>query len=442
MRLEISNFAKIDYADLKIDGITVIAGENNTGKTTVGKLLYCVFNSLFDIESKIDRQIDREIWNVCRRYLRNSMVMGTAVSSLYKNETIFTSRVYDETCMFIVKKVCNEYPKEFSVSRLADIVKNAFEEHNLEVDKQLDNVIEELYDKLCNVVKTDRRKIELETVFQFFDLNFASQMQSLKSDAEAEIKLTIKDHPISISIMNGTIGMEGNINIMHEAYLLDDPFVIDDLRSQFLDLNKSDNAIRPRDFLTKKMRKYEESIDNIFDTVYAKEKISEIMRIVNDIIPGKIASKGGKWTLSSDYLDNPVDFYNLSAGLKSFVVLKMLIEKGILKEKDVLILDEPEIHLHPDWQLKYAEIIVLLQKMFDLNIVVTTHSRDFLEAINLLSKKYNIADRCNYYFAKQENGGSTFEDVTNDITVLYRQMIQPMMLLDALRFELEEDDDE
>lgn len=36
--------------------------------------------------------------------------------------------------------------------------------------------------------------------------------------------------------MNGTIGMEGNINIMHEAYLLDDPFVIDDLRSQFLDL--------------------------------------------------------------------------------------------------------------------------------------------------------------------------------------------------------------
>ena len=53
MRLEISNFAKIDYADLKIDGITVIAGENNTGKTTVGKLLYCVFNSLFDIESKL-----------------------------------------------------------------------------------------------------------------------------------------------------------------------------------------------------------------------------------------------------------------------------------------------------------------------------------------------------------------------------------------------------
>ena len=44
-----------------------------------------------------------------------------------------------------------------------------------------------------------------------------------------------------------------------------------------------------------------------------------------------------------------------------------------------MILDEPEIHLHPEWQLAYAELIVLLEKKFDLSIVVTTHSRDFFE---------------------------------------------------------------
>ena len=32
MRLKISNFAKIRFGDIKVDGITVIAGENNTGK--------------------------------------------------------------------------------------------------------------------------------------------------------------------------------------------------------------------------------------------------------------------------------------------------------------------------------------------------------------------------------------------------------------------------
>ena len=40
MKLSINNFAKIKQADIIIDGITVIAGENNTGKSTVGKVLF------------------------------------------------------------------------------------------------------------------------------------------------------------------------------------------------------------------------------------------------------------------------------------------------------------------------------------------------------------------------------------------------------------------
>lgn len=39
MELSIRDFAKIQQADIVIDGITVIAGENNTGKSTVGKIL-------------------------------------------------------------------------------------------------------------------------------------------------------------------------------------------------------------------------------------------------------------------------------------------------------------------------------------------------------------------------------------------------------------------
>lgn len=53
MRLNIKNFAKIKDADIIIDGITIIAGENNTGKSTVGKVLFSLFNSLQDIDNKI-----------------------------------------------------------------------------------------------------------------------------------------------------------------------------------------------------------------------------------------------------------------------------------------------------------------------------------------------------------------------------------------------------
>lgn len=53
MKLNIKNFAKIKEANIVIDGITVIAGENNTGKSTVGKILFALFNSLSNVDEKI-----------------------------------------------------------------------------------------------------------------------------------------------------------------------------------------------------------------------------------------------------------------------------------------------------------------------------------------------------------------------------------------------------
>ena len=43
--------------------------------------------------------------------------------------------------------------------------------------------------------------------------------------------------------------------------------------------------------------------------------------------------------------DEIISVHNLSTGMKSFIILKMLLEKGCLKNKDVVVLDEPEISL-------------------------------------------------------------------------------------------------
>ena len=54
MRLKIKNLAKIIDANICIDGITVIAGDNNTGKSTIGKTLDALFNSTVNIENKME----------------------------------------------------------------------------------------------------------------------------------------------------------------------------------------------------------------------------------------------------------------------------------------------------------------------------------------------------------------------------------------------------
>lgn len=140
--------------------------------------------------------------------------------------------------------------------------------------------------------------------------------------------------------------------------------------------------------------------------------------------------------LRTDKYDEPISVHNLSTGMKSFVILKMLIEKGCLKDKDVLILDEPEIHLHPQWQIVYAELIVLLQKQFDLSVVITTHSPYFVDALNLFSCKYGTDKKVNYYLSSNQNNVVTIDNVTDNIDLIYKKMATPIQMLDTLRYEL------
>ncbi len=56
MKLSLRNIGKIDDASVEIEGITVIAGENNIGKSTVGRVLFSVFHGFFDIEGQIKRE--------------------------------------------------------------------------------------------------------------------------------------------------------------------------------------------------------------------------------------------------------------------------------------------------------------------------------------------------------------------------------------------------
>ena len=56
MKLVIENIGKIKKAEFDFRGITVIAGNNNTGKSTVGKVLYSFFNSLQNVSEKVENQ--------------------------------------------------------------------------------------------------------------------------------------------------------------------------------------------------------------------------------------------------------------------------------------------------------------------------------------------------------------------------------------------------
>ena len=67
MKLIIKNIGKLKNAEVEIKGITVITGENNTGKSTVGKVLWSIFSSFYKINEQIaiekQESIEKIIFN-------------------------------------------------------------------------------------------------------------------------------------------------------------------------------------------------------------------------------------------------------------------------------------------------------------------------------------------------------------------------------------------
>ena len=67
MKLHIENFAKIGTADIRLDGLTVVAGPNNTGKSTLGKVLYSFFRGQSNIERRVKNERIKAIRDAFRK---------------------------------------------------------------------------------------------------------------------------------------------------------------------------------------------------------------------------------------------------------------------------------------------------------------------------------------------------------------------------------------
>lgn len=440
MKLKIENFAKISKAEIKIDGITVIAGENNTGKSTVGKILFAMFNALNDIDEKTKEERSKETDEACRLVIREYYRQVEIKRTFHFSFGAITHKISLD-----IQNAIQDFEKTknfvgfFRGEELSEIIRETL--HNYmdikNEDKHIENeMVQALMEKVREIFNLPEGIIIVEVVSQLFGDVFNRQINTLTKKTEAaQIGLEIKNKHIDLSFQNDRCQTYlPEIGLMHQAVYIDNPFVTDVLNS-YGGLNVMDSFLRR--LLEKDIDR--DVMDGVIDAVLVRKKLEEINTALEDVIQGKISKKSdGEYYLEKEGFSEPIALVNLSTGLKSFAIIKMLLEKGALKEKDVLILDEPEIHLHPQWQIAYAELIVLLQKAFNLSILVTTHSPYFLDAINLYSIKYGIANKTNYYLSSiNDEQCVEMECVTDNLEQIYQKMATPIQALETLRYELE-----
>ena len=265
---------------------------------------------------------------------------------------------------------------------------------------------------------------------------FAMKIGHLNNlDKESTIKLDIKDDSIEFAVVkNEKIEIFNTIDLNKEIIYIDDPFVLDDL-SEFQWHFLSNVYAHRQDLLWKLARDKKADSFSVVDELVVQKKLEKIFEKLQEVCDGNIMSDERKiFVYKTDKLNGDLDMMNLSTGLKSFAILKKLLKNGNIDENGTIILDEPEIHLHPEWQLKFAEIIVLIQKEFNTNILLNTHSPYFLNAIEVYSQKYELSNKCKFYLADENDGVTFVTDVTADTEKIYAKLAKPLQELENIEY--------
>ena len=422
MKLKLENVGKISSANIDLNGITVIAGENNTGKSTIGKMLFCVFHAFYKIEEQvreeriksISRVLSGYYHEVTNRVARRLNLRELAEHILDQKESVLgdTRVLLKEIEDFFAdkNKSFERYPDQESLEK---IVERIYMFLNIE-----DSEIQELILK---------KRLESEIAMKIGHLN--------NLDKESTIKLDIKDDSIEFAVVkNEKIEIFNTIDLNKEIIYIDDPFVLDDL-SEFQWHFLSNVYAHRQDLLWKLARDKKADSFSVVDELVVQKKLEKIFEKLQEVCDGNIMSDERKiFVYKTDKLNGDLDMMNLSTGLKSFAILKKLLKNGNIDENGTIILDEPEIHLHPEWQLKFAEIIVLIQKEFNTNILLNTHSPYFLNAIEVYSQKYELSNKCKFYLADENDGVTFVTDVTADTEKIYAKLAKPLQELENIEY--------
>lgn len=176
-----------------------------------------------------------------------------------------------------------------------------------------------------------------------------------------------------------------------------------------------------------------------FDDVSLDEKTLMILEKIDKII-------GGEFNINHNFFTRSLGFSNeifetsdknvISSGMKQIGTIQLLLLCNMLKEDTYLIIDEPEINLHPEWQFKFAEVLVLLAKDLNTTIYLNSHSPFFIEAIDAFTEFYDMQDDVNYYLTEKSEvvGKYNFNKIESDeLYKIYDNLGKPYDLIDQLR---------
>ena len=385
-----------------LEGITIIAGKNGTGKSTIGKLLYCIGRTFYNADEHIREEKARQIYMLLNSRIREQIGMTRT--------RINRSAVYEMVDTYLLTGEI-KYPEK--VEQIINQSESK-EENETYIKKTLEiypiTILKSIFD----------RAVEVELGNNIFPANHPRRTLQISFEKDNR-------EVINISKEKGKeLNIKSTTTLDKAVLFLDDPLIINDL---------SDNAESPlmynrfshRADLYEKLNNNQDK-ESVIPQIIGKSTWGELNDILNEMCGGKLEEVSGLgYRYITPVYREPLSIESLSMGIKSILAIKTMIENGSLNNVGLLIVDEPEVHLHPEWQFQLAKLLVVLFKVTNVKILLSTHSADFLSAINYYSKQYDLMKATHYYQTRKEKEYSIITDVTDQLDLIYQDLSAPFL---------------
>lgn len=424
--LNISDFRAISEASIALNGMTVVSGINGCGKSTISKLLYYVFNvscNFHEFALKNNTEVFYEYKDVLERL----------IDSIYNRRSLSERRNLriDFSRRFRIPGNYIDFNREeiiqiiySGIDVIYNYLKNSENTDGIINNRRLQLLIEDFYiNQGKNINLNFESGLDIVNFLDFIKNEVKGLIYKLydenetkpKRYMELELSSVFNSHlPSNIELLEfGESIYSNKKRNISKPFFIDNAVYIDTPMS-FNSVSRSNphwddlNRQLKQDYLTGYSSHNEKYISNIIS--------SEILQAQVDYQSDLL--KGDKFIYKRELDNLELDLSDCATGIKSLSLILLLIKNGTINNKTILILDEPEAHLHPQWIVEYARVLVQLRKVIGCYIFISSHSTDMIQAIKAFSDKEDLSDKTLFYLAKKDkNYTDKFEYINLEFNI-------------------------
>ena len=436
LNFKLNNVGCLSDSNMNLGKINIIGGLNSTGKSTSSKILYSFLRSNSKsrrdlVELTLTKEIlslavdvlnfNRPSWdddNNNYTELRDKFMniienLNSNLSDSHKNKDKDKKEDY-YNIIDSFNEIKRIYKDELTIK---EDYKNILEKSFSDVEK-LVNIYEENGDEL------------FKTLFnQLIKREFGKNLSQLNY-VEFSGKFNNNDFKYKVNIKDSDFDLNGWFN-------LEDVFYIDSF-SIFDGMSKG--GLQYTEHIQHIFKSLNDDLSNDWADEILNDDIIELENKIMEITGGTFSYDENNIIFTSS--NQEFLMKNTSSGIKQIGIIQMLLNTRKLKENSFLIIDEPEVNLHPEWQIKFAEIITLLARDLNVSIYINSHSPLFIEAIRTYSEKYALLDETNFYLTCPSEDKGKFDIMyidTNDLNIIYSTLGKPYEILSMISIENEFD---